>query len=98
MTTYGQSAFTQAWYEISNETEKTPLLNSDLNDKTERTVCSTQCVECGKMVDWPNAHLIYPLCPDCDCVDTLPPSSHNPSTAPEAIQPASIVTLVPGPQ
>ena len=66
-------------------------MHSDLEDKTERTICKTTCVECGKQVDWPSVHLIYPLCPDCDCAETLPPSTPNL----EAIQPASIITLIP---
>lgn len=99
MTTYGQSVFNQARYEISNEMEKTTLLDADIDDKTERTICQTKCVECGAMVDWPNAHMAYPLCPDCDCVETLPPSSNSivPPSAhnTEPIQPASTITLVP---
>lgn len=73
------------------------LMCADLDDRTERTVYSTICVECGKAVDWPSAHLSYPLCPDCDCLDTLPPNSVVPPSNhnDEAIQPASIITLVP---
>jgi hypothetical protein len=66
---------------------------ADLNDQTERTVCSTVCVECGKEVDWPNAHLAYPLCPDCDCCDNL--KSIPPDSRPTTIQPSRIVTLTP---
>jgi hypothetical protein len=97
MTTYGQSAINQAWYEICYPTpEEKPMYNSDLDDRTERTMCQTTCVECGAIVDWPNAHMAYPLCPDCDCADELPPASIPPSIRnDEPIQPASIITLIP---
>jgi len=71
------------------------MYDSDIEDQTERTVCSTVCVECGTKVDWPNAHLAYPLCPDCDCVDELPPVSILPPSTPEPIQPIRTITLVP---
>ena len=64
------------------------LMCADLDDRTERTICSTTCVECGIKVDWPTANLVYPLCPDCDCLETVQ------SIRPTAIH-AHTITLIP---